>query len=124
MIESPEMIKATIRTRACCDLCKSTIFLESLGILIGSAGSLSLLESRTTCKAPTTTVALMKADKTPTAKAIPNVSSGGRGEIMLAKNAATVVITARPSGVDNFPHDASQDSAESLISFLNELYLL
>ena len=43
---------------------------------------------------------------------------------MLAKNAATVVITARPSGVDNFPQDASQDSAESLMSFLNALYLL
>ena len=67
----------------------------------------------------------MKAERTPTARAIPKVSNGGNGEMMLAKNAATVVITARPSGVDNLPQDASQASAESSISFfLKELYLL
>ena len=50
---------------------------------------------------------------------------GGNGEMMLAKNAATVVITARPSGVDNLPQDVNQASAESSISFfLKELYLL
>ena len=70
--------------------------MDSLGILIGSAGTSALLESRTTCNAPTTTVALMKAESTPTAKAIPNVSSGGNGEIMFARKAATVVITAKP----------------------------
>ena len=58
--------------------------------------------SRTTCRAPTTTVEVIKAQITPKAKAIPNVVKGGSGDIMLARNAETVVITARESGTDNF----------------------
>lgn len=52
----------------------------------------------------------MNAEITPIDKAIPNVLSGGSGEIMLAIKAATVVITAKPSGVDNFAHAANQAS--------------
>ena len=123
MIETPEIIKATIKTNTCWERCKSTNFFDSLGILIGSAGTLSFAESITTWRAPTTTVALTNAEITPTASAIPNVSKGGSGDMMFAKNAATVVITARPSGVDNLPQDASHASDESPISPLNELYL-
>ena len=95
--------------------------MDSLGILIGSAGTSALLESRTTCNAPTTTVALMKAESTPTAKAIPNVSSGGNGEIIFARKAATVVITAKPRGVDNFAQEANQASAESSKFFFERI---
>ena len=81
-------------------------------------------ESNTTCSAPTTIVALMKADTTPTASAIPNVSNGGSGDTILAKKAATVVMTARPRGVDRRAQDANHDSAESSNSARKALYLL
>ena len=66
----------------------------------------------------------MNAETTPTAKAIPNVSNGGSGEIMFARNAATVVMTASPSGVESFAQEASHESAASSFSSLNALYLL
>ena len=66
----------------------------------------------------------MKAEITPTASAIPNVSNGGKGDMMFAKNAATVVMTASPNGVESRAHEASHDSAESSNSARKALYLL
>ena len=77
-----------------------------------------------TCNAPTTNVDVMKAHTTPIASAKPNVFNGGRGDIMLAKNAATVVITARDSGTDNLAHALSQDSAGSGYCSLSVLLAL
>ena len=79
---------------------------------------------KNTCNAPTTTVEVINAHTTPIAKAIPNVVNGGRGEIMFAKNAATVVITARESGTDNLAQALSQDSAGSEYCSLNALLAL
>ena len=124
IIEAPEIISAVMNTMACCDLCKSTNFFDNRGIRIGSAGIVFPDESKTTCNAPTTIVALMNAEITPTANAIPNVWSGGNGETIFARNAATVVITAKPRGVERRAHEANQDSAASSISLLNALYLL
>ena len=54
-----------------------------------------------------------KAQTTPIARAIPKVFNGGSGEIILAKNAATVVITANDSGTDSFAQALNHDSAGS-----------
>ena len=70
-------------------------------------------ESMTTCNAPTTTVEVTKAQITPNARAKPKVASGGSGEITLAKNAATVVITARDRGTESLAQALSHDSAGS-----------
>jgi hypothetical protein len=66
-----------------------------------------------TWSAPTTMVEVMNAHTTPIAKAMPNVVSGGSGEIMFDKKAATVVITAKESGTDSLAQALSQDSAGS-----------
>jgi hypothetical protein len=70
-------------------------------------------ESITTCNAPTTTVDVMKAHTTPNARAKPKVASGGNGDIILAKNAATVVITANDRGTESLAQARSHDSAGS-----------
>ena len=65
----------------------------------------------------------MNAETTPTESATPKVIRGGRGEIIFAMNAATVVMTASPSGVDSLAHAANQASELSSISARSELYL-
>ena len=77
-----------------------------------------------TCSAPTTMVEVINAHTTPIARAMPNVVSGGSGEIMFAKKAATVVITARESGTDNLAQARSQDSAGSGYCSLRALLAL
>ena len=58
---------------------------------------------------------------TPNANAIPNVAKGGRGEMMFARKAATVVTTARVSGTLSLPHALIQASAvSSTFSLISE----
>ena len=52
---------------------------------------------------------------TPKAKAIPNVASGGRGETMFAKKAATVVTTASDRGTLSLPQARIQASETSSV---------
>ena len=84
-----------------------------IGIVIALELFTNLDVSNTTCRAPTTTVDVMKAQITPNASAKPNVVKGGNGEIMFARNAATVVITANESGTESFAQARNQDSAGS-----------
>ena len=65
----------------------------------------------------------MKAESTPQPKQYQMFPVEAMG-IMFARKAATVVITAKPRGVDNFAQDANQASAESSTFFLKELYLV
>jgi hypothetical protein len=72
----------------------------------------------TTCKEPTITVDEAKAQNTPKARAYPKVANGGKGEMTLARNAATVVTTASESGTDNRAQDLNHASAGSSTSLL------
>ena len=55
----------------------------------------------------------MKAHITPKARAKPNVVNGGRGDTIFARNAETVVITARDRGTESLAQARSHDSAGS-----------
>ena len=58
-----------------------------------------------------------KAQTTPKASAYPKVAKGGKGEMMLARKAATVVTTANDSGTERRAqarNHASEGSSTSL----------
>ena len=65
---------------------------------------------------------VIKAQTTPIAKAMPNVFNGGKGEIMLARKAETVVITAKVRGTESLAHALNQDSAGSGYCSLSVLF--
>ena len=69
--------------------------------------------SKIMCNEPTTRVADKKAQTTPIANAKPNVANGGNGDIILARNAATVVITANNSGTLSLVQARAHASAGS-----------
>ena len=74
--------------------------------------------STTTCMAPTVTVLATNAEVTPRARVIPKVRSGGNGENEFARNANTVVTTARDSAIrrsmNAFAHASAALSESSL----------
>jgi hypothetical protein len=69
--------------------------------------------SKIMCKEPTIRVADKNAHTTPIANARPNVAKGGKGEIIFARNAATVVITANDNGTLSLVQARAHASAGS-----------
>ncbi len=80
--------------------------------------------SKIMCNEPTTNVADKKAHITPIANANPKVASGGSGDIIFARNAATVVITANNNGTLSLVHARAHASAGSGYSSRMETYAL
>ena len=96
--------------------------LVRLGKVNGLGFFVSFLVWIRTCNAPTTNVEVMNAHITPIANAKPNVFNGGRGEIMFARKADTVVITANVKGTESFAHALNHDSAGSEYCSLRVLF--
>ena len=71
--------------------------------------------STTTCTAPTVTVLAINVETTPNANVNPNACRGGNGEKEFAKNAKTVVTTARDNAILIFIKDCIQAVAALLV---------
>ena len=113
--EAPEMAIATSRTATCCRRCNCRSGCVRLLSFRGLRCAEVAFALNVTCKAPMRRVDVRNAQMTPNARAIPNVERGGRGETTFAKNAATVVTTARERGTLNFPQARIHASATSSV---------
>ena len=119
--DAPEIAIATRRTATCCFLCSCSKGFVRFVKRSGDIDFDCLPLSNTTCRAPMSSVEERNAQMTPNANAIPKVARGGRGEMMLARKAATVVTTASVNGTLSFPHALIHASAvSSTFSLISE----